>query len=167
MNSFISFFQGILTTDLGTPHYKKWGLLWLLLLNTGKYWLHKNHSVFLTNITNLLNTLCKRIMYTYLLHFLLFSKILSLKKVPSAFVTFSRNTLKFISKITLLFDFPRGQLSGHPLILQQFNIFYILAKSIINKQSVCFLLTSALLQFHASILLNGKTCCPGAGAFVF
>ena len=160
MNSFISFFQGILITDLGTPHYKKWGLLWLLLLNTGKYWLHKNHSVFLTNITNLLNTLCK-----YLLHFLLFSKIISLKKVPSAFVTFSRNTLKFISKITLLFDFPRGQLSGHPFILQQFNIFYILAKSIINKQSVCFLLTSALLQFHASILLNGKTCCPRA--FVF
>ena len=29
-----------------------------------------------------------------------------------------------------------------------------------NKQSVCFLLTSALLQFHALILFNEKTCCP-------
>ena len=40
------------------------------LHDTGNYWSDKNHSVFLTNMTNLLNTLWKRIMYTCLLYFL-------------------------------------------------------------------------------------------------
>ena len=64
----ISFFQGPFTTDLRKPLSKKWGFLWLFYLNTGKYWTTKNHSVFLTNITNLLNPLCKRIMYICLLY---------------------------------------------------------------------------------------------------
>ena len=38
-------------------------------LNTEKYWSDKNHTVLLTIITNLLHTLCKRIMQIYLLAF--------------------------------------------------------------------------------------------------
>ena len=45
------------------------GLFLSFCLNTGKYWSHKNHSDFLRNISDLLNTPYKRIMYTCLLYF--------------------------------------------------------------------------------------------------
>ena len=69
---FHKFLSRAFKIDLRISICRKWGLLWLLYLNAGKYWSDKKHSVFLTNITNLLNTLCKRIMYTYLLHILFF-----------------------------------------------------------------------------------------------